>query len=166
MQEVYYNKIITKAMSEAYKGEQKGKAVIAFTKLVNKDFINSLPDVFPSMLFQQYIEKDYEIRIFYLDGKLYPMAIFSQSSHKTKVDFRNYDSESPNRTVPCKLPKNVEESLLRFMKDHEFDGASVDMVKCKNTGNYYFLEVNSHGQFGMVSEPCNYYLEKKIAEIL
>jgi ATP-GRASP peptide maturase of grasp-with-spasm system len=161
-----YEKIITKAMSEAFKTIQQGNAVIAFTKLIEKDFIDSLPVAFPSMMFQQYIEKEYEIRIFYLDGKLYPMAIFSQSSNKTKIDFRNYDADNPSRTIPCKLPIKVEENLLSFMKDHKFDGASVDIVKCKNTGNYYFLEVNSHGQFGMVSEPCNYYLEKKIAQIL
>jgi ATP-GRASP peptide maturase of grasp-with-spasm system len=161
-----YKKIITKAMSEAFKSIQKGEAVVAYTKVVNKSFIKSLPDVFSTMLFQQYIEKEYEVRIFYLEGKLYPMAIFSQSSDKTKVDFRNYDSVNPSRTVPYKLPKNVEENLIRFMKDHKFDAASVDMVKCKNTGNHYFLEVNTHGQFGMVSEPCNYYLEKKLAETL
>jgi hypothetical protein len=29
-----------------------------------------------------------------------------------------------------------------------------------------FLEVNPTGQYGMVSDPCNYYLDKKIAEYL
>jgi hypothetical protein len=33
-------------------------------------------------------------------------------------------------------------------------------------GDIYFLEVNPAGQFGMVSTPCNYYLEEKIAEVL
>ena len=29
-----------------------------------------------------------------------------------------------------------------------------------------FLEINPVGQFGMVSSPCNYYLEKKVASKL
>jgi hypothetical protein len=29
-----------------------------------------------------------------------------------------------------------------------------------------FLEINPVGQFGMVSHPCNYYLEKRIAQNL
>jgi hypothetical protein len=33
-------------------------------------------------------------------------------------------------------------------------------------GEYVFLEVNPIGQFGMVSAPCNYNLEKKIAQYL
>ena len=31
---------------------------------------------------------------------------------------------------------------------------------------YVFLEVNPEVQVGMVSYPCNYYLEKKLAEEL
>ena len=42
---------------------------------------------------------------------------------------------------------------------------SLDLV-LDNNGIYYYLEVNPVGQFGMVSFPCNYYLEKKIAEFL
>ncbi len=42
---------------------------------------------------------------------------------------------------------------------------SIDMIV--NTKNeFIFLEVNPVGQFGMVSEPCNYFLEKKVAEFL
>jgi hypothetical protein len=33
-------------------------------------------------------------------------------------------------------------------------------------GREVFLEVNPVGQFGMVSAPCNYHLEKKVAELL
>jgi glutathione synthase/RimK-type ligase-like ATP-grasp enzyme len=42
---------------------------------------------------------------------------------------------------------------------------SLDILKDKN-GKYYFLEVNPIGQFGMVSKPCNYYIEEQIAEFL
>jgi hypothetical protein len=33
-------------------------------------------------------------------------------------------------------------------------------------GEYVFLEVNPTGQFGWVSDNCNYYLEEKIANHL
>ena len=45
---------------------------------------------------QQYIDKLYGIRIFYLYGNFYSKAIFSQGNSKTRIDFRNYDSERPN----------------------------------------------------------------------
>ena len=42
---------------------------------------------------------------------------------------------------------------------------SIDML-LDSAGNYYFLEINRIGQFGMVSIPCNYNIEKKIANTL
>lgn len=33
-------------------------------------------------------------------------------------------------------------------------------------GDYYFLEVNPVGQYGMVEFPCNYKLNEKIAKYL
>lgn len=161
-----YKKIITKPISEIFTTKLDGKDKVTYTKFITKEFSRSLPKIFPVSLFQQYIEKEYEIRIFYLDGKLYPMAIFSQSSNKTKVDFRNYDYKKPNRCVPYALPKYVELKLLSYMANLKFEASSIDMIKCRETGNYYFLEVNPWGQFGMVSDLCNYYIEKKIAEVL
>lgn len=32
--------------------------------------------------------------------------------------------------------------------------------------NFYFLEINPVGQFGMVSGPCNYKIEKLIAKYI
>lgn len=52
---------------------------------------------------QEKLEKKYELRIFYLNGKMYPMAIFSQKDNQTQLDFRNYNWEKPNRMEPCKL---------------------------------------------------------------
>ena len=42
---------------------------------------------------------------------------------------------------------------------------SIDLIKSVD-GEYIFLEINPIGQFGMVSNPCNYPLERKVAEWL
>ena len=39
------------------------------------------------------------------------------------------------------------------------------MIRASN-GNYYFLEVNPVGQFGMTSIPCNYDLHEVVAKHL
>ena len=51
------------------------------------------------------------------------------------------------------------------MKYVNLNTGSIDMIVTKEN-EYIFLEVNPVGQFGMVSQPCNYYLEKKITEYL
>jgi D-alanine-D-alanine ligase-like ATP-grasp enzyme len=93
------------------------------------------------------------------------MAIFSQANEKTRIDFRHYDREKPNRTVPYILPEAIEDKLLQFMNELKLASGSIDMLVDQQY-NYYFLEVNPIGQFSQVSLPCNYYLEKKIAEYL
>jgi ATP-GRASP peptide maturase of grasp-with-spasm system len=116
--------------------------------------------IFPSLI-QEYIEKEYEIRSFYLAGVFYSMAIFSQNDQKTKIDFRNYNDKIPNRKVPYILPKIIERKLRKVFKKLELNTGSVDIIKGLD-GQYYFLEINPVGQFGMVSFPCNYFLEEKI----
>lgn len=115
--------------------------------------------------FQEKIDKKYELRIFYLNGVTYSMAIFSQNNVKTNIDFRNYDSENPNRTVPYKLSNEMNKKIDNLMKLLGLNTGSIDILVDKNL-NHYFLEVNPVGQFGMVSYPCNYNLEEKIANYL
>jgi ATP-GRASP peptide maturase of grasp-with-spasm system len=116
---------------------------------------------FPS-LFQEKLDKKYEIRSFYLDGVFYSMAMFSQRHPETMTDFRRYQHDDPTRWVPFRLPDEIEQKLRRLMKDLRLDTGSLDIVRTVD-GRYVFLEVNPVGQFGMVSQPCNYYLEKKVA---
>lgn len=116
-------------------------------------------------LFQTEISKKYELRVFYLDGIFFTMAIFSANNEKTKTDFRIYDFKKPNRMVPYKLPEKIENKIRILMNDLELKHGSIDMIYNENK-EYVFLEVNPIGQFGMVSYPCRYFIEKKIAEYL
>ena len=108
------------------------------------------------------MDKLFEIRTFYLKRTCYSSAIFSQNDEKTKVDFRNYNYENPNRTPPFRLPKNIEKSIDLLMKKLDMTSGSLDFVYTKSK-KFVFLEVNPIGQFQQVSLPCNYYLEKQIA---
>jgi ATP-GRASP peptide maturase of grasp-with-spasm system len=132
------------------------------TVLLNKNDIKLASKQFPPSLFQMNIEKSFEIRVFYLLGKTYSLAIFSQNNNKTKIDFRNYDHLNPNRTVPFCLPKNIEKKIITLMNKLSMNSGSIDLIYSKDA-KYYFLEVNPVGQFDQVSYPCNYRLEKLIA---
>jgi ATP-GRASP peptide maturase of grasp-with-spasm system len=125
---------------------------------------NIKEDIYPTLV-QEKIDKLFEIRSFFLQGKFYSMAIFSQESEKTQLDFRNYNYENPNRTIPFKLPLKIERKLNSLFKKLNLNSGSIDMIY-NNNGEYIFLEINPVGQFGMVSFPCNYYLEKLMMEAL
>lgn len=87
------------------------------------------------------------------------MAILSQSDEKTKIDFRKYNEEKPNRNVPFKLPDDIDQKIKQLFKYLDLNTGSVDLI-VDHQENFYFLEINPVGQFGMVSYPCNYFLEK------
>src|SRR5690606_2545454 len=135
------------------------------TQMVTKEMIESMDDFFHPVLVQQNISKAFELRIFFLLGEFYASAIFSQNDKKTQLDFRNYNWEKPNRTPTFQLPYEVQHKLAKLMNHIDLNSGSIDMLVDKS-GNYFFLEVNPVGQFKQVSAPCNYNLEKIIAEKL
>ena len=160
-----YGKVITKPLSEVFNFNLGDYNYFTRTEMMTNEVIEKLSDVFFPSLFQQYIEKELELRVFYLNATCYAMAIFSQLDPTTQIDFRNYNDENPNRNVPFKLPLIVEKKLVRLMESLDLNTGSIDLILTKS-GAYYFLEVNPVGQFGMTSHPCNYYLEKEIANAL
>lgn len=159
-----YLNIISKAISDVKAFEYKDEGYIyTYTSDVN-DF-DSIEDEFFPTLFQEKIQKKYELRIFYLHGNIYPMAIFSQNDKQTKTDFRNYNYQVPNRNVPYKLPKVLSIKIKKLMNMIGLDTGSIDMIIDKKN-NFFFLEVNPVGQYDMVSYPCNYNLHREIAKYL
>lgn len=121
-----------------------------------------MPDTFFPSLFQKHIKKSADIRIFYLLGECYSMAIMSQENIKTRVDFRHYDEENPNINIPYELDTITKQKINILMNQIGLETGSIDMI-LTNDGKLIFLEVNPVGQFNMVSVPCNYNLEKKFA---
>ena len=138
------------------------KISLIYTKTVNKNKV--LNNFLPS-LFQQKVDKKYELRILYFENKFWSMAIFSQLDSKTIIHSKNYNYEKPTRKVPFQLPKKIENKLKKLLLNLKYNCCSIDMiVTLKN--EFVFLEINPIGQFGMISIPCNYKIEKIIANFL
>lgn len=133
---------------------------VMYTSIVK----NKEKEDFYITFFQEKIEKDFEIRSFYLNGRIWSMAIFSQNDNQTKIDYRKYNKQKPNRNVRYNLPKNIEEKITVLMNKLDLNSGSIDFIKSKN--NIYFLEVNPIGQFGNVSFYCNYNLDYEVAKTL
>ena len=157
--------VITKGIHESLHFSDDDCFYSVYTEEIDNDNIDQLSEYFYPSLFQSKLEKEYEIRSFYIDGEFYSMAIFSQSDETTKVDFRKYNEKKPNRNVPFKLPNEISLKLKLFMHEMDLSSGSIDLVYTISN-EFIFLEVNPVGQFAMTSEPCNYYLEKTIAKKL
>ena len=159
-----FKKIISKPLSNCELIMYGGNYYSNYTSEVNfEELLNSKR--IPLTLFQENLDKEFEIRVFYFFGQCYSMAIFSQSDEKTKTDFRIYNFDKPNRNVPYKLEEPLLLKIKELMTLLDLDTGSLDFIKTQD-GRMVFLEVNPVGQFGMVSHPCNFYLEKLIANYL
>ncbi|MDM1557392.1 grasp-with-spasm system ATP-grasp peptide maturase [Chryseobacterium indologenes] len=160
--EVAVKKTITKPITEnvildSVDGNFNG---IIYTSVVQEKEKNP----FFISFFQEKIEKDFEIRSFYLGGKIWSTAIISQNDEQTKIDFRKYNYKKPNRKVRYQLPRDIEEKTHQLMQLLDLSCGSIDFIKSGD--HFYFLEVNPTGQFIGLSEICNYSLEKEIAQYL
>ena len=157
--------VITKPIETVINYTMDNYWIPMYTEEVTPEIFQQLPSTFAPSLFQKKIEKKYELRVFCLNNKKYSMAIFSQRDQQTSVDFRNYNFSKPNRTIPFKLPFKYDKMIDEFMEISKFNSGSFDFL-VDHDRNYFFLEINPVGQFGMVSIPCNYYIEREIAEYL
>jgi ATP-GRASP peptide maturase of grasp-with-spasm system len=160
-----HGRVITKAVSEGQYFVLDGRVHLMYTTELDAAAVAELPPQFFPALFQECLQKQYELRVFYLDGRQYAAAIFSQSDKQTQTDFRRYNFARPNRVVPYQLPAAVSEQIEALMRKLPLETGSLDLVKTVD-GRYVFLEVNPVGQFGMISEPCNFHLERIVAEHL
>ncbi len=135
-----------------------------YTNSVNMADIESIEnEVFFPSLIQEKIDKDFEIRTFYLDGEIYASAIIVNDRNYDDVK-RNFGSEDI-KWIPFKFPSEIENKLRRLMEKLSLNTGSIDMIKTLD-GEFTFIEVNPVGQFIAPSNRCNFNLEHLIAKWL
>ncbi len=157
-----HEKVITKPLSDSEFLIDDTGTYCSYTSILGKnDFI---PESFPHSFIQQYIEKEYEIRTFYLESKCYSMAILT-CNDTYPVDYRENNHATFMRRVPFTLPDEIEQKITNLMDELELKTGSIDLIYGKDK-NFYFLEVNPIGQFSMLSNYCNYHIERDFAKKL
>lgn len=157
--------IINKSLKDSFTGTFEGTYYYNHTERVSDEILEELDDEFFPTLFQEEIPKAYELRVVFVHEEMWTGAIMSQIDSKTSLDWRNYNHQKPNRIVPYKLPAEIEEKIRKFTQLADLNTGAIDMIVSKDK-RYVFLECNPNGQISMVSEKCNYPIEKYIADFL
>lgn len=120
---------------------------------------------FPSLL-QEKIGKSIELRVFFFENNYYALAKMPYLARMAKhPDWRVYNARYDKmRYFPCHLAPKLKQQLRALSKKLAINTGSYDILF--DGQDYYFLEVNTHGQFGYVSTIGNYYIERDIAQHL
>ena len=160
-----HNLLITKGVQDTPSINTKNTLIHTYTERLSKENIAKIPERFGPTLFQEEVLKRFEIRAFMMNETFFAMAIFSQKSSRTQTDFRKYDDARPNRTVPYQLDSKTQLKCRELAEHFGLNCCSFDFIVSQDN-LLIFLEINPVGQFMMVSKPCNYNIEKHIAEFL
>lgn len=99
---------------------------------------------FSPCLFQEFIDKKFDIRATVVGNKVLSVKINSQENSKSKSDWRGNEHLTPMSQF--KLPVVVEKKLIKMQKQLGFLLSSFDLVVDKKN-NYYLLEMNRPGQW-------------------
>ncbi|WP_449388124.1 MvdC/MvdD family ATP grasp protein [Chryseobacterium lineare] len=130
------------------------------TNIINEDSLENIADVeYCPMIFQPYIEKEYELRIVYLDEEFFTGKINNSENADWRIAQGNYFWSEYH------LPENIKQNLTAMMKEMGLYLGAIDIIKGKD-GQYYFLEVNPQGEWGMLQKDLNFPIAQRIADNL
>ncbi|RPE05580.1 ATP-grasp ribosomal peptide maturase [Chitinophaga lutea] len=112
------------------------------------------------MILQQYIPKDRELRIVYVDGEFFTGSLRAPDT----TDWRTA-STTIIQWEPFVLPPAQEEKITRLMQLLGLPFGAIDMI-VQPDGQYVFLEVNPQGEWGMLQKYLGFPIAETIAEKL
>lgn len=142
-------------MSKSMAGEH-----MLSTMIIEEGSLESIEDIaYCPMIFQPYIEKSYELRIVYVDGVFFTGKINNSENADWRIANSHYSWSA------YELPEHICLNLTAMMQEMGLCLGALDMIRGKD-GNYYFLEVNPQGEWGMLQKELNFPIAETIADYL
>lgn len=111
------------------------------------------------MIFQRYVPKAYELRVAWVDGLVFVGAL---DGKRCGVDWRY---ESTASWEPHPLPPEIHARLAQLMARLGLRQGALDLIVTP-TGEYVFLEVNPHGEWGMLERDLGLPIGAALASAL
>ncbi|MFI0445478.1 MvdC/MvdD family ATP grasp protein [Actinomadura sp. 6N118] len=135
------------------------------TTVVGDEIRENLDRVGHTMcMFQEYIEKAYEVRLTVMGNTYFPVTISSQERDNTRVDWRGETTDMPYGPYHP-LPEEIVKKTQALLAELGAVYAAVDFIVTPS-GEYIFLEVNPMGQFMWMQHDMGLALGDHFAELL
>lgn len=116
-----------------------------YTTILTDDCLDDLDSVRElTSHFQEYIPKQYELRITVIGDQLFAAKIHSQEDSRTAIDCRDMSAEILYEAT--QLPPNIAQTCLKFVKSYGLNFSALDFIVTPDN-EYVFLENNPNGQF-------------------
>jgi MvdC family ATP-grasp ribosomal peptide maturase len=142
-----------------------GKTPFVHTSRVKPEDLEHLDTLRHSpMVFQEYIPKEYELRIIYVDGELFTGALHWETPGEAPVDWRSTDQQVLE-WEHLNLPETLADKIKSLMKKLGLYFGALDVILTPG-GEYVFLEVNPAGEWGMLERDLGLTISDAIANAL
>ncbi len=115
-------------------------------------------------LFQQYVEKAYEVRVTVIGDHVFAVRIDSQANEQTRVDWRHYDFARTPHT-PIDLPADMDTKCRTMVARYGLSFGAMDFVVTPS-GDWVFLEINPNGQWLWLEELTGLPMTAALVDVL
>ncbi|MFJ5883443.1 ATP-grasp ribosomal peptide maturase [Kitasatospora cineracea] len=127
--------------------QDEDERVVLWTNRVTADEITTGVSA-TAHLFQEWIDKAYEVRLTGVGDELFAAEIHA-GSEASRIDFRtDYDSLSYK---VCDVPEAVADGVRSLMAAFGLHYAAMDFL-VNNDGTWFLVDLNPNGQFGFVPD--------------
>lgn len=157
----HHNNVIIKPIRQGRFIHREGFKTI-FTNKIDIEKIKLLTDfdLTPS-IFQEYVSKEYEVRVTVVENKVFSAKVNSQLKNETKIDWRK-------EKIPFEkydLPKSIGDKCIELTKHLNLSFGAIDLIKNKK-GDYIFLEINPNGQWVWLEMDAGISISDEIIKFL
>lgn len=159
------DRMVYKLLRPIFTEEIIGEAYGVYTTLITQEDIAAHLDSvrMAPCLFQEFIPKDYELRVNVIGNYVWAAAIFSQEVAQALVDYR---LETPScRHAPVLLPPALEKMCLKMVRELGLRMGNIDLIFTPDE-EYVFLEINPNGQWAWVEDFVGFPLTTALVDEL
>jgi hypothetical protein len=117
-----------------------------------------------TVVLQQYVEKQYEVRYTVVGDKHFVARIDSQVSDISRTDWRRYDLKTTPYTE-IQPPEAIRSQVQEFMRRVELNYGGLDFI-VDEAGQWVFLEINALGQYLWIEDLTGLPISEAIAHWL
>lgn len=143
----------------------ENKVYVVYTNVVSASDMGNIESVRECPCqFQEYVQKQFELRVIVVGNKTFAVEIHSQQSEKTKHDWRHYDLENVAHRHH-ELPTDIHARCIALTRSLGLNYGAIDMIVTPD-GEYVFLEINPTGQYQWLEALTGLPITDSIVEAL
>lgn len=154
--------VVLKPLAQPVIAEAEGYSLVYSRRIDIRDIDSSANIDTTGHYFQEWIPKEYEVRLTVVGEQVFAVSIYAESD-AAYVDWRSdYDNL---RYEVISTPDHIRQSVLTYMTDASLTYSAFDFV-VRPDREWVFLESNSFGQWGWLAEECRLPIADAIADEL